>query len=121
MMTTLLTESICSVNIQEALDNLEWVAEPDWKVKQHVKGNVVHMVLFSSEEPKFKNKVRFHAFSCGLLKVGFWDLETAYFVDEIQQRVFELISEFQVDTLAQKKMYVKECADVHEDTYGFYQ
>lgn len=105
-MPTVITNDVLFCEMKEVLAQLDQHNNDGWSHTASVSDTKLAVSLYY--HPQHPRKIQFHAFSCGVKKVGIWELTGPPTMEDFQfihKGVQELLAEFQVEALGELKYH----------------
>jgi predicted nucleotide-binding protein (sugar kinase/HSP70/actin superfamily) len=108
--------------LKEAISNIHICEEAEWVLVTSTHQKSMSIALFKHIDPNLRTRIHFHAFCCGIQKIGTWELKQD--LENNQQLQFfaeTLVSSFQADVAAELRLYSAALETLHREQYVLHQ
>lgn len=116
-MPTVINLEVFGFNCKEVIDQLDFHSDDGWRYVCTVRNVSAKISLY--QNPAKSNQINYHAFSCGIHKIGYMELEIN--LTALADRVSELLQEFRQEALHDRAEAATQLVQEKRTTHGLNQ
>lgn len=122
MVTTIVSLEVFGFHCKEHIENLDFHADDGWKYLCTVRNLSAKISLY--QNPRYPKQINFHAFCCGIHRVGYLELEltqTRQDLTAVADDIGILMKEFRQEALQDRAEAATQLVQQKESVHGLNQ
>lgn len=116
-MPTVINLAVFGYRCKEVIDQLDFHSDDGWRYVCTVRNVSAKISLY--QNPAKPKQVNYHAFSCGVVKIGFWLLEDSLL--DVSNGVGELMKEFVQEAIEDRAEAATQLVQQKESVHALNQ